>query len=155
MCFLKMAMNIVVLAAAVTQHTAPAGGDKLSLEKTCQIYTRAVINRDLERLKSTLTASDTLHFIGTTGKMSQTRQAYERFHRDWFKETCWMISFEISALYLKKEFGYVILIFTYQEPNSEKKTSTLVSYVTLVFRKERGCWKVIADICTPISREIG
>jgi len=51
-----------------------------------------------------------------------------------------------------KEYGYTNAIFHYRSKMPERGMYFLDSYFTLIFRKEEGLWKVVADICTPINR---
>jgi len=53
-----------------------------------------------------------------------------------------------------KEYGYTNAIFHYRSQLPEGRMYFLDSYFTLIFRREEGMWKVVADICTPISRFI-
>jgi len=139
---------ICLLQMACTQQ------ERKPLMQTYEAYIQSVQNRDLNAMIQTITDNDALHFIGTTGKMLETREEYVEFHRDWFSEEGWDISFELDKIFQENDFGYVMAIFTYHQDMPDGKRMTLVSYVTLVFHWEHQSWRAIADVCTPISRDI-
>ena len=128
--------------------------ERVPLKQAYEAYSQSVQNRNLDALVQTITDEEILHFIGTTGKMLEKREEYVEFHRDWFKEEGWEISFELDKIYEEKDFGYVMAIFTYRQDMPDGKRLTVVSYVTLVFHRENRSWRAIADVCTPISRNI-
>ena len=117
-------------------------------------YIQAILARDLDALEQTITRSDTLHFIDTSGRITKTRQAYLDFHATWFENTNWTIAFELDELVQKDDFGYAMTLFTCQESRENDKKMTLVSYATLIFHLEDGAFHLIADACTPIRRTV-
>lgn len=144
---------IIVLLSAVTVWTY-APGEGPSLKDTYEGYIRAIEDRDLEALFQTVTETETVHFIGTTGRMTTTWQEYHHSHAEWFAETGWDIAFELKELHEEANLGYAMAVFTYHDATPEKQRLTLVSWVTLIFHREKGVWRMIADVCTPISREV-
>jgi ketosteroid isomerase-like protein len=154
---MKSTRSIGRLCALGTLFCAFLGcqtGGRLSLRETNDLYIRSIQERDLERLMSSVTEDMMLHFIGTTGTMMKSREDYLRFHEEWFRETDWEISFDDPIIQEVNGFGYTMSVFTYRNSTPDGKVLTLVSYVTLIFRKEAGQWRVIADVCTPIRREV-
>jgi nitroreductase/ketosteroid isomerase-like protein len=123
----------------------------LSLEGVFNLYARAVQNSDLEGLFTTVTDGDDFYFLTADGKILNRKEYYE-FHQEWFKGTDWEMPVELLKVQEGKEYGYTNAIFYYRQKTPDGKTYNLESYFTLIFRKENGMWKVVADVCTPIKR---
>jgi nitroreductase/ketosteroid isomerase-like protein len=125
----------------------------LSLRETFDIYVKSVQNSDLKGLFSTVTDSNDFFFLTADGRLLD-RDEYYKFHQGWFKETNWEMPVELLEVKEGKEYGYTNAIFYYRTRLSDGKTYNLESYFTLIFRKEKGMWKVVADVCAPIKRYI-
>jgi len=125
----------------------------LTLEETFDIYVKAVQNSDLEALFTTVSKSDDFYFLTAKGDFID-REGYYKFHEGWFKETGWEMPVKLLIVKEGKKYGYTNAIFYYRSKIPEDKIYNLNSYFTLIFHKEDGMWKVIADICAPIERYI-
>jgi nitroreductase/ketosteroid isomerase-like protein len=123
-----------------------------SLKETFDLYVKSVQNTDLEGLFSTVTDSERFCFLTSNGELINSRQAYYKFHENWFKETNWEMPVELLETHEAKDYGYTIAIFHYKQELPEGGKYNLDSYFTLIYHKENGKWKVITDICTPIKR---
>jgi nitroreductase/ketosteroid isomerase-like protein len=123
----------------------------LSLRETFQIYVEAVQASDLDLLFTTVTDSADFFFLTADGRKLD-RDQYHEFHREWFAETGWEMPVELVMLKEGQHYGYTTAIFYYRAQTPAEKVYNLESYFTLIFRKEDGMWKVVADICSPISR---
>ncbi len=126
----------------------------LSLKQTFNLYVKYVQESDLKNLFTTVTDNESLLFLTSKGELINTRKGYYRFHEDWFKEKGWEMPVELLQIHEGKEFGYTTAIFHYKSDLNDGTTYVLDSYFTLIFHKENNMWKVVADICTPISRYI-
>ncbi len=124
----------------------------LSLKETFVIYVQSVQNSDLESLFTTVTDEERLVFLTATGRLIDSRQGYYSFHEEWFREEDWEMPVELLEINEGQEFGYTIAKFFYKGRTNEGSYAAIDSYFTLIFRREEGMWKVMADICTPIKR---
>lgn len=124
----------------------------LSLKETFDLYVKSVQNSDLENLFTTVTDQQEFFFLTSNGKMIDSREGYYKFHEEWFIETDWEMPVELIKAYEEGNLGYTLARFNYTGKTSEREAYFLDSYFTLIFHKEQGMWKVIADICTPIQR---
>jgi ketosteroid isomerase-like protein len=124
----------------------------LSLRETFDIYVRSIHNSDLESLFTTVTRNEKFFFLTSGGRLIDTRTGYYRFHEDWFKEKDWEMPVDNIQVHEGDDTGYTTAVFHYRSKMPDGGLSLLDSWFTLIFRKEEGMWKVIADICTPISR---
>lgn len=125
----------------------------LSLQETFDLYVRAVQNSDLEGLFSTVTDSSDFFFLTSDGRLLD-RKEYHDFHKTWFEATDWEMPVDLLQVREGKEYGYVSAIFYYRQKTPDDRRYNLESYFTLIFRREDGMWKVVADVCTPIKRYI-
>jgi nitroreductase/ketosteroid isomerase-like protein len=91
-------------------------------------------------------------FLTSGGKLIDTREGYYKFHEDWFSEKEWEISFELLEAHEGKDYGYTNAIYRYRGITSDGGAYGIDSYFNLIFHKEEGQWKVVSDVCTPISR---
>jgi nitroreductase/ketosteroid isomerase-like protein len=146
---------LILLAAA---HTGAKGIELnrpgLTVEETFDIYVKAVQKSDIEALFTTVTDSDAFFFLTSRGKLLDTRQDYRKFHEDWFKESDWEMPVDFVEAREGKEYGYATAVYHYRSKLDEGGTYNLDSYFTLIFHREDGMWKAVADICTPIERSI-
>lgn len=122
------------------------------LVQTFNDYVRAVQHADLRAMFDTVTKKKRFHFLTACGNVIKTRTGYYEFHKKWFKEKKWKMPVKIIAIHEGKETGYVIAGFHYQKKTDTGGWYILDSNFTLIFKKEHGEWKVIADICTPVKR---
>jgi len=144
--------SALCVALLCLELTAGQDGYRRTLKEIFYVYVDAVRRADLEGILATITEGDTLHFLNASGKLTTTREEYVSSHREWFKEQNWQISFQFVAAHeLNAGSGYALGTFHYTATNDGEQRE-LDSYFTLVFRRERGLWRVVADICTPIRR---
>jgi len=141
--------SLIFYCSAMASENQPG----LSLKETFDIYVKSVQNSDLEGLFSTVTNSDDFFFLTADGRILN-RDDYYKFHQDWFKETGWEMPVELLKVKEGKEYGYTNAIFYYRIKSPDGKAYNLESYFTMIFRKEDGMWKVVADVCAPIKRYI-
>jgi nitroreductase/ketosteroid isomerase-like protein len=128
------------------------GQELSSIREVFDRYVQAIHNSDIETLFTTVTEKNDFFFLTSTGELIDTREGYYKFHTDWFKESEWEMPVELLNIYEGDQYGYSTAIFHYRSKVADGRTYNLDSYFTLIFNKEKGHWKVVADVCTPISR---
>ncbi|UCC38200.1 MAG: nitroreductase family protein [Candidatus Aminicenantes bacterium] len=152
----KISIGLAILLVSLIFHSLLMAAEEnepgLSLKETFQIYVRSIQSSDLKGLFSTVTENQKFFFLTSTGVLIDTRNGYLKFHEDWFKEKDWEMPVELLEAYEGKEYGYTVAIFHYRSKTLQGGMYILDSYFTLVFHKEEGMWKVVADVCTPINR---
>jgi nitroreductase/ketosteroid isomerase-like protein len=150
--------KLIFLCAAVLGILLPLlpGSEEnkpgLSLKETFELYVRSIRNCDLKGLFTTVTNSEKFFFLTSTGRLIDTRTGYYQFHEDWFKEKNWEMPVDTLEVHEGDGWGYTTAIFHYRSKKPDGGLGALDSWFTLIFHKEEGIWKVVADICTPISR---
>jgi len=126
----------------------------LSLRETFELYVKSIQNSDLEGLFSTVTDQERFFFLTSRGRLVDTREEYYRFHENWFKEKDWEMPVDLLEVQEGTEYGYTTAIFHYKSKTPEGGHYILDAYFTLIFHKEDGMWKVVADVVTPIERYV-
>lgn len=150
--------KLIFLCAAVLGAIVPlvSGLEEnkpgLSLKEVFELYVRSIQNSDLEGLFTTVTKNEKFFFLTSTGRLIDTRAGYYQFHVDWFKEKDWEMPVDSLEVREGDGWGYTTAVFHYRSKKPDGGLDVLDSWFTLIFHKEEGMWKVIADICTPISR---
>ena len=124
----------------------------LPLREVFKMYVEAIQHSDLDALFATVTENEEFFFLTSTGGLIGTRTGYYKFHEDWFKEKNWEMPVDNVEVHEDRDFGYVTAVFHYRHKGEEGKTAVLDSWFTLIFRREKRTWRVVADICTPIRR---
>lgn len=130
----------------------PKNRPGLSLRETFEIYVSSIQKSDLKSLFTTVTDNPRFFFLTSRGTLIDSRQGYYKFHEDWFKEEGWEMPVDLLEVHEGREYGYTTAVFHYKSKTPEGGMYNLDSYFTLIFHKEGGMWKVVADVCTPISR---
>ncbi len=144
----------MLFAAAVSHEHGDRNRPGLSLRETFDLYVKSVQNSDLQGLFSIVTDGEDFFFLTARGELVNSREGYYRFHDEWFRQTDWEMPVELSEVREGKDYGYTRAIFHYRAKTPQGGLYSLDSYFTLIFHKEDGMWKVVADICTPISRSV-
>ena len=132
----------------------PQSGNRpgLSLRETFDLYVKSVQNSDLKGLFSTVSEKDSFFFLTSGGRLIATRDGYHKFHEEWFREKDWEMPVDHIDVFEGRDIGYATAQYHYKGRTPDGGRNLLDSWFTLIFRKEGGMWKVVADVCTPISR---
>jgi nitroreductase/ketosteroid isomerase-like protein len=146
--FLLCSLPLILFCSAVASERNKPG---LSLKETFHLYVRTVQNSDLAGMFTTVSDSDDFFFLTADGKLLNRKEYYD-FHKKWFGETGWEMPVDLLQIHEGVEYGYTNAVFYYKQKTPDGKTYNLESYFTLIFRREDGIWKVVADVCTPIKR---
>ena len=153
----SVAALVIVLALFMPSALVRSGEEVamnhpgLTLRETFDLYVRSIDQADLDALFSTVTDGDDFFFLNPKGEILD-RDEYYKYHQDWFASSDWEMPVELLTVREEGEFGYTNAIFYYRQDLPDGGRYNLDSYFVLVFRKEDGMWKVVADVCTPIKR---
>jgi nitroreductase/ketosteroid isomerase-like protein len=143
---------LVTVSAAQPGDPMDHNRSGLTLRETFDLYVQSIQASDIEALFTTVTDRDSMVFIDARGRLIDTRQGYYEFHEGWFTENDWAMPVELLEVQEGQEYGYTVARFHYQGGLSDTTVHHLDSYFTLIFHKEDGMWKVVADLCSPVRR---
>jgi ketosteroid isomerase-like protein len=129
-------------ALSIALASAAAGDARSSLDDAFRTHVRAVQARDLAALGRTITEGRELVLILPNGTRTDTRDAYLAFHRSFFADQGWTISFDILSERVVGDVGIVSTRSNYSEPANG---TTSHSWVTFVFRRSGSRWLLVYD----------
>jgi nitroreductase/ketosteroid isomerase-like protein len=124
----------------------------MDLKETFEKYVQSVQQADLDGLFNTVDNEEVV-FLTASGNIIDSREGYYEFHKEWFSQSGWEMPVELVRVYEGTDFGYTVALFHFRQETPDG-VYNLDSYFTLIFKKENGEWRVIADICTPIVRTV-
>ena len=141
----------VFKALALGMILASGGASALAddFDATLAKHFAAVSGRDLPALEETLTPGPDLTLILPNATRMTTRQQFIDFHKEFFADKAWTMTFEPVAKTVAGDVA-VVTVRTHWEGPDEGKTVWSESWLTLVFRKEAGRWGLIYDQNTRI-----
>ncbi len=155
MATIKPLLIFSLLSLVVFQiPAAPQSGNRpgLNLRETFDLYVKCVQNSDLKGLFSTVSEKESFFFLTSAGRLIATRNGYYNFHEEWFREKDWEMPVDHIEVHEGRDSGYVTAQYHYKGRTPDGDRYLLDSWFTLIFQKEGDLWKVVADVCTPISR---
>jgi ketosteroid isomerase-like protein len=149
------AFIVALLACFVPRADAVPPADAVTpiteFESALRTHLAAIETKDFDSLVETITESDTLTLIFPDGERWDTRKQYVDFHRGWFKETNWHMTFKIERLIERGEMGTAFVRYTYDATDADGKTKHSDTWLTLVFVKEKNGWRLVFDQNTKIA----
>ena len=138
------------LLAATDAQAAPRGAEASSFEAAVERNLAAVIARDHAALAETITQGERLLLIFPDGRMTQGREDYLAFHREWFSDPTWTMSFERLSVQVEGSYGHALYRTVY-DGDGAGPAEPRASYLTLGFRLEDGDWRLVHDQNTRIA----
>ena len=126
--------------------------DVRSLDAVLQTHLDAIGKRDLDGLMATVTGSDRLVTLLPNGTKLDGRQAYRDLHVDWFADTAWRMQLEEVHRQVRDDTAVILLRYGYWRRDADgRETLARNAWLTLVFAREQGEWRLVYDQNTPIQ----
>ena len=135
---IRFGLGIAAVVLAVPLHA------ETNLDRAFAEHVAAVQARDLKRLEATLTSGEQLELILPNGTRTATKAAYLDFHRGFFGEKGWTLTFETLSEITSRDLGVITTRSIYRD-TQDGKPIVSHSVVTFTFRREDGRWKLIHD----------
>jgi uncharacterized protein (TIGR02246 family) len=117
----------------------------MTFRDTLAAHLGAIEARDLEALAATL-AEEKLVLIMADGKLARSTREFLEAHRAWFAVPGWTLQAREVEVFEGADLGVAVLELDYREPPATHSRS----YLTLVFRRQDGRWRMVQDQNTPI-----
>jgi len=67
------------------------------------------------------------------------------FHKEWFKDSDWQISYETVDTFCDGNFGYALLDVTYDDVSQDGEPYQLNYWLSLLFKKVDNKWILLRD----------
>jgi ketosteroid isomerase-like protein len=150
-CWRSVAISILT-CAALTLVATPSSAAEPSIETAFAAHVKAVQSRDLVALERTVSDGEQLVLILPDGTLTKTRQEYLDFHKKFFASKRWSIRFDPVSAQVGSEFAVLTTKSLYEDVQDGKPVRSR-SWVTFIFRKEAGEWRLIHDQNTRVPRD--
>jgi ketosteroid isomerase-like protein len=146
---LRLLKLISIMCVFIMTPTGPASARSPNFKTALAAHLDAVSSRNLDGLKSTLTHSEALDLYLPNGKMLSSKSEFIEFHQNWFRETGWTMHFEPVSSAVTRELA-IATVRTRYEDTVDGKPYWSENWLTLVFKLEKGEWRLIHDQNTRI-----
>ena len=113
-------------------------------------HLKAISTRDPALFRASLTQAPTLYTIVQNGHAFSTPDELVALHDDWFRRDDWSWEGEVVHKIVGADLGVALIRYRYRDTKDAKPFSTWLTYV---FRREDGDWRLVHDHNTMISEE--
>jgi len=98
------------------------------------------------------TVSDSVVLIFPDGEVMKSKQKFMDFHKEWFADSTWRMTFNILKTVEKDDLGYAFVKYRSTRTNKDgSPESNSESYLLLIFEKQKDVWKLIHDQNTSVA----
>lgn len=120
------------------------GGFEAALRR----HLKAIADRDINAFRSSLTNGHALYTVVQDGRAFTTPAETAALHEEWFRRDDWRWEGEIVDTIVGADVGAALIRYRYQD---NPQAATIGTWLTFVFRKENGEWRLALDQNTLIS----
>ncbi len=148
-------MRYLVLFALILTGCASTYGPRRAeptpqLQGTIQAHLDAIQNRDLDTLLDTITTGERLTLIFPDGTLYETRAEYVAFHKEWFADPNWTMTFEPIRTVESPGLATVLLRTTYEDDGPASRRQ---GFLALTFADGGDGWRLVMDQNTRIPMD--
>jgi ketosteroid isomerase-like protein len=123
----------------------------VTFRETLERHLRAIRNRDMAALESTVSA-DNILVVTSDGRLVSSTREFLQMHRDWFQSTTWSLDVSQVSLQESADLGVAVFKLRYiDQPAGQPKVDEQ-SYLTLAFARRDERWEMILDQNTPCRK---
>lgn len=140
---------VVLVAASIAP--ARAVTPITAFEATLRDHLAAIETKDFDRLIATITQGETLTLIFPDGDRWDTRKQYVDFHRDWFRDARWTMKTHVERTIERGDLALAFVRYQFDTTRDDGTASHSDTWLTLVFAKENGQWRLVFDQNTKIT----
>lgn len=115
-----------------------------ALEAAIARHLDAIRGRDMAGMEATITRGADLELIFPNGRRTSTRAEFLAFHREWFADPNWSMSFERQRLIAGRDMAVALYRATYTS-SENGQSSTRQNWLAFTFRLEDGEWRLVHD----------
>ena len=150
--------NLILSIVSCTQH--PSGTeDKATQEQnkqafieTLEKHLRAVSEKDLPSLKSTMSPDGNMQLILPGVEILFSVESFMNYHEEWFQDTSWTFETKILNTDIGDKIGLATTEIVYREPDRNGKPYFNRMIVSYGLEKIDGQWYVIKDHASSIEK---
>ena len=126
--------------------------NKKTFHATLERHLKAVSNRDVETLKSTMHPEGKMQLILPATEIMTGVDAFMNYHEEWFKMPNWTFETKILNIEVGETNGIGITEVIYREPLRDGKPYFNRMTVSYALEKFNGTWYIIKDHASSIEK---
>ncbi len=140
--------RLLFVSFAFACATPGAPAERPNFDAALTEHLRTIEARDLDAYVATITEQPSFSIIFPNGHRTATRQEAIDFHRTWFADADWRMTFEEVERIDRGDAVIVVFRTTYRDtPDGAPRDG----WLTLGFGLERGQWRLVHDQNTRIA----
>lgn len=109
-----------------------------------KLHLNFIQNRDLASFSSTI-SEDSITLIMMNGVIIDNRDKFIEFHREWFNDRDWNLSYNIIKVDETENMAYALLDVNYEDIDMEGRPVYMKYYLNLIFKKYGDNWLLEFD----------
>ena len=106
-------------------------------------FCTAISSKNLSKLKEFIPVSGDLTAILSDGAVIDSSQEYLEFHKEWFAEKDWTITFDPVFTEESSEMGYAIIETEYFDKEEDGSPFAIEILKTVIMRKQENGWSIV------------
>lgn len=123
----------------------------MGFKDTLELHLQSIRDKNIEVFLSTVN-SDDVTLIMPDGNIIDEKEKFEAFHKDWFMDDDWNMSYEILKIIESIEMCSALLKVDYKDCDADGKPIRIHYYLNLVFKKYNDQWLLVLDQNTFIKK---
>jgi hypothetical protein len=116
----------------------------MNFNETLDYHLNALAKRDLDSFLETIN-KEKITLILPNGMMIKNYEHFSQFHKDWFLDTDWNITYTILNITTTSEMAMVLMSVNYSDLDQAGNIYRLTYYLNLVFEYQEGKWLLTFD----------
>ena len=144
---------ITINACKSNQNSEKSNANyNLEFKNTMQKHLDAIVNRDLETLKTTMSPTGKMTLIMQGTEIINTVDSFINFHEGWFQDSSWSMESKIIKTEIGNSIGLAVTESMYREPQRDGKPYYNRMIVSYVLERKNGNWYIINDHASSIVK---
>jgi len=125
---------------------------KTSFYETLELHLKAVSNRDLSTLKSTMSPKGNMELILPGTEIISTVDSFLTFHEKWFQEANWTFETKILQTDIGHEIGTAIVESMYRELDRNGQPYFNRMHISYVLKRIDNRWYLVQDHASSVEK---
>lgn len=122
----------------------------MKFEETLEYHLSALTSRNLDAFLSTV-CKDNITLIMPNGMILKTYEQFKQFHKDWFMDMDWKMTYTVMNINITSEMASALLSVKYSDLDQDGNVYKMTYYLNLIFECFDGRWLLIVDQNTLFS----
>lgn len=143
---------LFILLFAITPCSWASDANEEAFNNTLNKHLNAVVNRDLEALKSTLSPEGKMQLILPSMEIVENVDGFMAYHEEWFKDSTWTFETKVLNTEVGPQYGFAIVEIVYREPDRDGGPYFNRMIVSYDLENLDGAWYVIKDHASSVEK---